>query len=111
MENTISHDFIENRTVYPKIEVKEDKPMTITATEFKKNLGKYLKIAEKEDVLITKNGKTTIVLKNAKHDIAIKLAALESLVGIANPEGKQYTDEEIDEMRFQYLVEKHGNIG
>ena len=85
MENKISHDLFENRTVYPKIKVREDKPMTITATEFKKNLGKYLELSEKEDVLITKNGKTIAVLKNPQNDIAIKLAALESFVGSALP--------------------------
>lgn len=31
--------------------------MSITATELKTNLKKYLEIAEKEDVIITKNGK------------------------------------------------------
>ena len=31
--------------------------MSITATELKKNMGKYLLMAEKEDVYITKNGK------------------------------------------------------
>ena len=52
MENQISHDLIENRTVYPKIKMKEDKPMEITATEFKKNLGKYLELAKEEDIYI-----------------------------------------------------------
>ena len=31
--------------------------MSITATELKMNLGKYLMLAETEDVFITKNGK------------------------------------------------------
>ena len=111
MNNTISHDFIENRTVYPKIEVKEDKPMTITATEFKKNLGKYLKLAEKEDVLITKNGKAMIVLKNAEFEIAKKLAWLDSIVGIANPDGIEITDEDLDNWRLERVTKKHGNLG
>jgi len=38
--------------------------MTITATELKLNLGKYLKLAEKEDVYITRNGKVTTKLSN-----------------------------------------------
>jgi hypothetical protein len=33
--------------------------------------------------------------------------SLSSLLGIANPTGRQYTDEEIDEMRFQALKEKY----
>lgn len=32
--------------------------MIIPATEFKSNFGYYLKLVEKEDVFITKNGKT-----------------------------------------------------
>ena len=32
--------------------------MTITATELKNNLGKYLILAATEDIFITKNGKT-----------------------------------------------------
>lgn len=84
MENTISHDLVENRTICP-IMKPEGKSMEITATEFKKNLGKYLELAEKEDIMITKNGKTIAVLKNPKNDVAIKLAALEAFIGSALP--------------------------
>lgn len=38
--------------------------MTITATELEKNLGKYLLLAEKEDVYITRNGKVVAKLTN-----------------------------------------------
>ena len=31
--------------------------MFVTATEFKTNLGKYLEMARKQDIFITKNGK------------------------------------------------------
>ncbi len=58
--------------------------MTVTATEFKTNFGKYLEIVSREDVFITRNGKTiakvvnpqvsavdTIrgMLKNVPHDL------------------------------------------
>ena len=39
--------------------------MLITATELKMNLGKYLLLAETEDVFITKNGKVVAKLTNA----------------------------------------------
>ena len=54
--------------------------MTITATELKTNLGKYIKIAEKEKVMITKNGKIITMLcpPNAED----KLSSLKSLKGI-----------------------------
>ena len=37
--------------------------MSVTATELKMNLGKYLMLAETEDVFITKNGKVIAELK------------------------------------------------
>ena len=42
--------------------------MSITATELKLNLGKYLLLAEKEDVFITKNGKVVAKLTNPFQD-------------------------------------------
>lgn len=38
--------------------------MSITATELKTNLGKYLLLAETEDIYITKNGKVIAKLTN-----------------------------------------------
>ena len=38
--------------------------MSITATELKNNLGKYLLLSAKEDVFITKNGKIVAKLAN-----------------------------------------------
>ena len=38
--------------------------MSITATELKENLGKYLLLAENEDVYITRNGKVVAKLTN-----------------------------------------------
>ena len=102
MAHTISHDLLENRTLYPIMKADKDKPMTITATEFKKNLGKYLELASKEDILITKNGKTIAVLK-APEDIAAKLAWLDSIVGKANPEGKEITDEDLKKWRDERI--------
>lgn len=41
---------------------------TITATELKENLGKYLLKATKEEILITKNGKPFIRLCSVKSE-------------------------------------------
>lgn len=38
--------------------------MSITATELKLNLSKYLLLAEKEDIFITRNGKVVAKLTN-----------------------------------------------
>ena len=42
--------------------------MSITATEFKTNLGKYLMLAATEDIFISKNGKIIAKLTNPNQD-------------------------------------------
>lgn len=42
--------------------------MTITATELKQNLGKYLLLSAQEDIYITKNGKIVAKLTNPYQD-------------------------------------------
>lgn len=53
--------------------------MSITATELKSNLGKYLKLAENEDIFITRNGKVVAKLSNPNAD-RVKMA--KSLLGV-----------------------------
>lgn len=53
--------------------------MSITATELKSNLGKYLMLAEKEDIYITKNGKIVAKLSNPYQD---RVEIANSLIGI-----------------------------
>ena len=53
--------------------------MIITATEFKSNLGHYLEAVEKEDIIITRNGKRIAKLTDATKD---KSDILEALTGI-----------------------------
>lgn len=53
--------------------------MSITATELKNNLGKYLLLSATEDVFITKNGKTIAKLTSPYQD-RVKMA--KSLFGI-----------------------------
>lgn len=53
--------------------------MSITTTEFKTDIGKYLQLAEKEDIYITHNGQITAKLSNPDED-RIKMA--ESLLGV-----------------------------
>ena len=53
--------------------------MTVTATELKMNLGKYLLLSENEDINITKNGKIIAKLTNPYQD-RVELA--QSLFGI-----------------------------
>lgn len=53
--------------------------MLITATELKNNIGKYLSLATKEDIYITKNGKNIAKLTNPNED---KVSMAQSLFGI-----------------------------
>ena len=50
--------------------------MVVTATEFKTNFGKYLDMLPREDIFITKNGKTVAKLVNPR------VSAVASISGI-----------------------------
>ena len=53
--------------------------MRVSATKLKLNMGKYIKHAAKEDIIITRNGKDVALLTNIKGK---KIDALMSLRGI-----------------------------
>ena len=53
--------------------------MSITATEFKMNLGKYLTLSQTEDIYITRNGKVVAKLSNPNQD---RVDIAKSLFGI-----------------------------
>ena len=53
--------------------------MSITATELKMNLSKYLMLAEKEDIYITRNGKVVAKLTNPYED---RVDMAKSLFGV-----------------------------
>ena len=53
--------------------------MSITATEFKMNLGKYLMLSQTEDIYITKNGIVVAKLSNPNQD---RVDIAKSLFGV-----------------------------
>ena len=75
--------------------------MQITATELKANLGKYLALAEVEDVRIIKNGRETVTISNTHKD---RIKAMQSIFGIIKPDCLNSTDE----LRNERLVKKLG---
>jgi prevent-host-death family protein len=75
--------------------------LQITATEFKKNLGKYLAIINKEDIIITRNGVPIAQVTIPKDE---KVSLVSQLVGIIPNDG--YT---IDDARKERLVKNEGN--
>ena len=58
--------------------------MQITATELKTNIGRYLVLAEKQDIIITKNNRPIAKLTNVQED---KISILDSLIGIIPDNG------------------------
>ena len=71
--------------------------MSITATELKMNLSKYLLLAEKEDIYITRNGRIVAKLSNPYQD---RVDMAKSLFGVLP------TDITLEEAREERL----GNI-
>lgn len=71
--------------------------MTITATEFKNNFGKYLKLVANEDIIVTKNGKTIGIFHNPNVD------DISSLKGCLK--GLDLDKNDVNEMR---LRDKYG---
>lgn len=71
--------------------------MSITATELKNNLGKYLVLSATEDVLITKNGKVVAKLTNPYQDRAQTAKSLFGILPI---------DADVDEAKRERLGTK-----
>lgn len=67
------------RIVYNKSTRKGSDFMSITATELKNNLGKYLLLSATEDIFITKNGKVVAKLVNPHQN---RVETAKSLFGI-----------------------------
>ena len=57
----------------------EEGVMSVTATELKNNLGKYLALSATEDIFITKNGRVVAKLINPYQD---RVETAKSLFGI-----------------------------
>lgn len=71
--------------------------MSVTATELKQNLGKYLLLSAQEDIYITKNGKVIAKLTNPHQN---RVETAKSLFGILPK------DADIDAARNERLDNK-----
>ena len=71
--------------------------MSITATELKENLSKYLQLASTEDVYITRNGRVVAKLTSPYEDL---VAEARSLAGIIP------ADITLEEARAERLASK-----
>lgn len=70
--------------------------MIVTATEFKNKVGRYLKAAQDEDVIISKNGKYIAKLTAVKE---YEYPATQNLIGVF----EKAADYSIDEARKERL--------
>ncbi len=75
--------------------------MVVTATEFKANFGKYLELIAKEDVFITRNGKTVANVVNPQ------ISAVDSLRGMLRGIS---TDIDMDSLREERLLKYENNV-
>lgn len=85
------------RIVYNKSTKKGCEDMSVTATELKNNLGKYLLLSATEDVFITKNGKIIAKLTNPYQD---RVETAKSLFGILPADTKE------EEIKAERLANK-----
>lgn len=74
--------------------------MIVTATEFKTNFGKYLEMISKEDIFITRNGKTIAKVVNPQ------VSAVDSLRGMLKDVP---SDTDLDSLREERLSKYENN--
>jgi len=75
--------------------------MTVTATEFKTNVGKYLDLIAEEDIFITQNGKLIAKVVNPQ------ISAVDSLRGMLKDVP---SDIELDTLREERLLKYENNV-
>ncbi len=75
--------------------------MTVTATEFKTNVGKYLDLIAEEDIFITRNGKIIAKVVNPQS------SAVDSLRGMLRDIP---SDIELDTLREERLLKYENNV-
>ena len=75
--------------------------MIVTATEFKTNFGKYLDMISKEDIFITRNGKTIAKVVNPQ------ISAVDSLRGMLKDVP---SDIDLDSLREVRLSKYENNV-
>ena len=75
--------------------------MIVTATEFKTNFGKYLDMISKEDIFITRNGKTIAKVVNPQ------ISAVDSLRGMLKDVP---SDLDLDSLREERLSKYENNV-
>ena len=77
--------------------------MIVSATEFKSNIGKFLKLSQEEDVLIMRNGKLISKLtKIGDEETNQKLQALDDIAGFL----QDANTIDIDKLKQERILDK-----
>lgn len=76
--------------------------MEIPSTEVQNNFGRYLKLAQFEDIIVTKNGKRAVVIKRYREPIKTLKVAKEA-------EGYDWKNEKVSYEEFLKLSEESDN--
>ena len=74
----------------------------ISVSDLKVNAGKYVSMAQEQDILITKNGKVVAKLVTARPD---KKASWDNIVGIFRAANLNMTDAEIEQDREERILQ------
>jgi len=78
-----------------------DNVIQVSATEFKNNVGKYIKLSEKEDILILRKGKAVAKLTAAsKNEKEIAYSRLLSMIKQSEPVTEEI---DLDDIRKERL--------
>ena len=83
------------------MKLKRESSMIVTATEFKTNFGKYLDMVTKEDIFITRNGKTIAKVVNPQ------VSAVDSLRGMLK---NVPSDLDLDSLREERLSKYEDHV-
>lgn len=74
----------------------------ISVSDLKVNLGKYVGMAQEQDIFITKNGKVVAKLVTARPD---KQASWDNITGIFRSPELRMTNEEIEQAREERILQ------
>ena len=81
--------------------------MYVTATEFRTNVGKYLELVSKEDIFISKHGKSIATLSASEKT---KQRMVDSLAGSLRIETDLKTDEEIEDFFYRERMKDYESL-
>ena len=84
--------------------------MYVTATEFRTNVGKYLELMSKEDIFISRYGKSIGILSASEETKQKMVDSLKGSLKI-DREIKAMTDEELDDFIFKERMKDYESLG